>query len=263
MLKGSLDGEKSDIFKKVFQVLRPVVEDNICLECDGDGIECQAMDQAHVALADIFLDKVAFSNWECESAMKLGLSVPRLVSIFNLSDARDSLEITAEAAANDDLDVKEPNTVQFKFSNEGYTCDFNVATIEEEAGSLALPKKDYKNEFSLPTTDFQKIVRDMTIIGTSLEIDVNKNGVVFSCDSDGRKGTMSMSETADQSNGVRIRCREAMKEEFALHYLQSFCRVALTKTVNIKMSPGLPLQVEYDLAEFGHVRFYCAPKNNE
>merc|ERR1740124_1969095 len=103
----------------------------------------------------------------------------------------------AEADENDVLDVKrqkplEPPIVKFRFSNEGYTCDFGVCTIEDRTGNknLVIPKRDYKNEFSLPTIDFRRIVRDMLIIGDSVEIDVNKNGVVFTCDSDGNKGRM-------------------------------------------------------------------------
>jgi proliferating cell nuclear antigen len=48
---------------------------------------------------------------------------------------------------------------------------------------------------------------------------------------------------------------------FALRYLQQFTKATpLSPFVYLRMSKDVPLMVEYKIENFGHLRYYLAPK---
>lgn len=51
---------------------------------------------------------------------------------------------------------------------------------------------------------------------------------------------------------------------FSTKYLLNFTKATgLSETVNFNMASALPLMIEYDCGEVGHVRYYIAPKMDE
>ena len=51
---------------------------------------------------------------------------------------------------------------------------------------------------------------------------------------------------------------------FAMRYLSFFTKATpLGPTVNLSMSPDVPIVVEYPIETAGHIRFYLAPKLDE
>jgi len=63
---------------------------------------------------------------------------------------------------------------------------------------------------------------------------------------------------------VQIKLEDDVSLTFALRYLNSFAKATpLSSTVSLKMSPDVPLVVEYAIEELGHIRYYLAPKIDE
>lgn len=52
--------------------------------------------------------------------------------------------------------------------------------MEVEGDSLAIPDREYDANITLPSGEFQKICRDLTIIGETVTIEASKEGVKFS-----------------------------------------------------------------------------------
>ena len=79
-------------------------------------------------------------------------------------------------------------------------------------------------------------------------------------------------ETADKKEGDKkedevettIEVNEPVQLTFALRYLNSFTKATpLSPSVTLSMSKELPVVVEYQIAEIGHIRYYLAPKIDE
>ena len=61
-----------------------------------------------------------------------------------------------------------------------------------------------------------------------------------------------------------IDVNEPVQLTFALRYLNSFTKATpLSPSVTLSMSKELPVVVEYQIAEIGHIRYYLAPKIDE
>lgn len=64
-----------------------------------------------------------------------------------------------------------------------------------------------------------------------------------------------------EEDAVMIKLEEEVSLTFALRYLNFFAKATpLSGSVSLKMSPDVPLVVEYNIEELGHIRFYLAPK---
>eukprot|EP00490_Sorites_sp_Unknown_P020007 CAMPEP_0114671284 /NCGR_PEP_ID=MMETSP0191-20121206/40937_1 /TAXON_ID=126664 /ORGANISM="Sorites sp." /LENGTH=192 /DNA_ID=CAMNT_0001930839 /DNA_START=506 /DNA_END=1084 /DNA_ORIENTATION=+ len=70
--------------------------------------------------------------------------------------------------------------------------------IDQE--QLGIPETTYAVNISIPSMLFQKIIRDLSAIGDSVTITVNKTGVTFSVNGDIGKGDVTLSGTVKKIN---------------------------------------------------------------
>jgi hypothetical protein len=101
----------------------------------------------------------------------------------------------------------------------------------------------------------------------SFQISASKEGVKFSASGDLGAGSITCKQNAgvdDEKDSVQIKLEDDVSLTFALRYLNSFAKATpLSNTVSLKMSPDVPLVVEYAIEELGHIRYYLAPKISE
>lgn len=138
--------------------------------------------------------------------------------------------------------------------------------IDNEA--LGIPDTPYKCTVQMPSDEFQRIVRDLQVLGDSCTISCTKEGVRFTVS--GSIGTGNILTRAREGTGekqddkVVIDMEEPVELSFALRYLNFFTKATpLSGQVIISMSPDVPVVVEYPIEDFGYVKFYLAPKIDE
>jgi proliferating cell nuclear antigen PCNA len=73
--------------------------------------------------------------------------------------------------------------------------------------------------------------------------------------------TYSRPRRLQEEDQTSIELQEPVSLTFALRYLNSFAKATpLSPTVALSLSKDLPIVVEYTIADFGHIKFYLAPK---
>ena len=123
----------------------------------------------------------------------------------------------------------------------------------------------------------------MSQFGESVVISCTKEGVKFSAAGDIGVGNIKLAQTANvdkEEEAVTIEMQEPVTLTFATRwvvnhfscfyqsityiyrrYLNMFTKAScLAPQVSLSMSPDVPLVVEYNIADFGHIRYYLAPK---
>merc|ERR1712063_202437 len=120
----------------------------------------------------------------------------------------------------------------------------------------------------LPSSEFQKICRDLKEFGETMQVSASKEGIKFSVAGDvGSGNVMLKPRQADKSEEqVSLTVHEPVTATFALRYLVNFAKAApLCGVVELGLGPDAPLLVKYDLekADNGHMQFYLAPKIDE
>jgi len=254
---------QANLLKKIVEALKDLVTD-ANFDCSTTGIALQAMDSSHVSLVSMLLQQEGFEQYRCDRGLQLGVNLGSMSKILKCAGNDDSVTLKAKEGA-DTLDFTFENQKQSKLS------EFELKLLEIDADALGIPETDYQAVIKMPAAEFQRICRDMTIVGDTVVISATKKGVKFSATGDMGNGSVTCKPTggdAKDDEAVTVELEEPVTLTFALRYLNNFTKAtSLATTVSLSMSKDVPLVVEYPIKgkedTVGYVRFYLAPKIEE
>jgi proliferating cell nuclear antigen len=133
--------------------------------------------------------------------------------------------------------------------------------IEPDMEELIVPDVEYSTVINLPTTDFQKIIRDLNGISDRIEIKSVGNDLVFSCD--GNFASSKIYRTQSNGNMEFLQKSDAsviIQGEFSLKSLSHFIKCTpLCSHLEMYLGNDLPLIIKYDVASLGEIRLCLAP----
>jgi proliferating cell nuclear antigen len=141
--------------------------------------------------------------------------------------------------------------------------DFELKLIDIEGEHLGIPDMEYKAVIRMPSSQFQRICRNLTIMGDTVVISATKDGVKFSVAGEEKGNIVVKPSTEGESEGeyTQIELTEDVSLTFALRYLNFFTKATpLSNTVTLSLSPDVPLVVEYPIEELGYIKFFLAPR---
>jgi len=219
------------------------------------------MDSSHVSLVSVTLYKDGFEHYRCDKPSALGINFGTLTKILKCASNTDTCNISAA----DDGDV-----INFLFESDKQDkiSDFEIKLLNIDSEHLGIPATPYECDVELPAAEFQRICRDLNVLGDTCLIKVGKEGVTFSVDGDMGKANITLKDTKGaedkEEEAVTIRMEEEIELKFALRYLNFFTKATpLSTKVKLSMSKEVPLAVEYKLEGKGFIRYYLAPKVDE
>jgi len=250
---------QGSILKRLLDAVKDLVNE-ANFDCSSAGISLQAMDQSHVSLVALFLRADGFEHYRADRNISLGINLQSMGKILKCSGNDDS--ITLKAEDNGDQ-------VEFMFESPKVTrlSHFNLKLMDIDSEHLGIPDTEYQCVVRMPSAEFKRICTEIAVIGDTVKISATKDGVKFAVAGDMGTGSITCKQTAsvdDEKDSVQIKLEEEVSLTFALRYLNSFAKATpLSPTVTLKMSPDVPLVVEYAIEEIGHIRYYLAPKIEE
>merc|ERR1719189_2630299 len=207
----------------------------------------------------MILKSEAFEPWKCETECQLGIHLSHRNKILKCMGTKDEVEIKYKQG-NDECEFV------FRSPDEDKVSHFSLKLMDIDSEHLGIPDTEYKAKVAMSSGEFQRICRDLAVLGDTLTIGVSKDSVQFSVAGEIGKGEMTLrSQTAsDDAESTDIDCKEPVVQTFAMRYLNFFTKATvLSKGVRLSMSPEVPLLVEYAIDEIGYVRYYLAPKIEE
>jgi len=243
------------LLKKIIEAIKDLVTD-ANLSCKDTGISMQAMDSSHVSLCALNLRADGFNHYRCDKSMTLGINTVNLGKIIKCAGNTDM--VTLKAEETDSL------TMVFESPNQDRISDYELKLMDIEQEELGIPETEYKCNVKLPSAEFQRIIRDLSVMGDSCTISVSKDGIKFSSSGDLGTGniTLKHNTTVDKDDdAVLIDMQEPVELNFALRYLNNFTKAtSLGPTVSLSMSADIPVLIEYPIENYGQIRYYLAPK---
>jgi len=248
--------EQADLLKKVVEAIKDLVQD--CnFDCNDSGIALQAMDNSHVALVSMMLKSESFSPFRCDRNIALGINLTSLTKVLKAAQSNDILTLKAE-------DAPDVVNLVFEISQSDRISEYDIKLMDIDQEHLGIPDTEYAATISMPSTEFQRICRDLMAISESVAIECTKEGVKFSAQGDIGNGSVTLRSHTDVEKpdlNVEISLSEPVALTFSLKYLVNFCKATgLSGSVNLCLSNEVPLLVEYKLANSSYLRFYLAPK---
>mmetsp|Transcript_32345 Transcript_32345/g.52272 ORF Transcript_32345/g.52272 Transcript_32345/m.52272 type:complete len:264 (-) Transcript_32345:143-934(-) len=250
---------QGSLLKKILEAMKELITDTN-IDCTNSGMSLQAMDQSHVSLVNLLLKMEGFDHYRCDRNISLGLSLVNLSKILKCAGNDDVITMKCEDSGD---------TIQFVFeSNDDKVSNFELKLMDIDSEQLGIPDTKYHAIVKMPSTEFQKICKDLTSFGDSVNISVTKEGVKFSATGDIGTGNIMCrkndSSDKKEEERVEVEMQEPVSLNFALRYLNNFCKAtSLSPSVLLNLSADVPLCVEYKINDMGYIRYYLAPKIDE
>ena len=133
-----------------------------------NGIRIINMDKSHTVLAHMNLAAENFEYFQCKkNKITIGVNMFHLFKLINSIDNDDTLTIYIE---KDDFNDGIVSYLGLKFENGDIKqCKTQkLRLIEPEPEELEVPNVKFSSIINLPSSDFQKIIRDLTGISDKL-----------------------------------------------------------------------------------------------
>ncbi|GHJ87508.1 hypothetical protein NliqN6_3910 [Naganishia liquefaciens] len=176
------------VLKKLLDAIKELVTD--CnLEANEDGIGLQAMDNSHVALVTVQLEANEFDSYRCDRNMPLGVNLGSLTKI--LKCAKDNDVVTIKAS--DDADSL---TLLFESPNSDRIGEYDMKLMDIDQEHLGIPDTQYDATITFSSTEFARICRDLSALGESVKIEVDKQGIRFTADGEIGNGSVLLKHSA-------------------------------------------------------------------
>ncbi len=167
-------------FRTLMTALKDILlETNITFQ--QDGIRIINMDKSHTILAHLHLGSENFELYECDyDKIIIGVNMFHLFKLINSIDNDDTLTIYIEK--EDYIDgVTAYLGLKFENGDIKQCKTQKLRLIEPEPEELDVPDVKFSSIINLPSTDFQKIIRDLSGISDKLEIKSVGNELIFKC----------------------------------------------------------------------------------
>ena len=251
-------------FRTLMAALKDILlETNITFT--PEGIKIINMDKSHTILAHLNLDAKQFESFECKmDKIIIGVNMLHLFKLINTIDNDDTLTIYIEECDYTDGVVQ---YLGLKFENGDIKQQKyqKLRLIEPEHEELEVPHVTFSSVLNLPSTDFQKIIRDLSCISDKIEIRsvVGNDGaeLIFKC----RGGFAEAEVWRAESDGSmqylkKQEHNKIIQGEFSLKNLGYFIKCTnLCNQIELYLENDLPLVVKYNVASLGEIKLCLAP----
>ena len=176
-----------------------------------------------------------FDHYRCDKNTSLGLNTPNLAKILKCAGNEDIVTLKSQ----EDTDTL---TMVFETQNQDRLSEFELKLMDIESEHLGIPETEYKCNVRLPSAEFQRIIRDLGVLGDTCTISVTKEGIKFSASGDLGTGSIALKHNTSvdkEEEAVVVDVQEPVELNFALRYLTLFTKATpLGPTVTLSMSPG-------------------------
>jgi len=255
--------DNSNQFKKIIKNLINVfgeMENEILnLECTPMGLTSQVVDHSKICLADFKLESDSFAVYDCNEILKIGIHLKQFNLALNCSDDNCSLEIVVES---DSLNRVDTFNVVLGDESNGLICDFDNKTVESEPDYIEIPCRDYATSIRLSTKEFKNIGRHLNLIGTNVFFSVYEQQLHLETEGKLGKGIMKLQPSINKSR-IIIESKEPHRKPYNLKFIYNFTKDCPTTLVEIKLSDGLPMMIDFKFSNKSYLRYYLAPRHDK
>lgn len=239
-------------FKILIEALKELLTDT-CIEFDDTGLKIIAMDSSHIVLVHLKLEASKFEHFYCRNKISIGVNMLNLHKLIKTINSTDTLTLFMDDININHLGIKIEN------SDKNTKTIYKLNLLDLDNPHISIDPTEFSSVITLPSTDFQKICRDMSNVSDLVEIKNICNQLIFSC-----KGDFCCQETilsdSDCNNNNGNTNSTIVQGVFKLKYLVLFTKCTnLCNTVECYLKNDYPLIIQYAVASLGIIKLCIAP----
>ncbi len=225
------------------------------------GMKIINFDKTHTILVNVILRAKDFEKYVCHpEKIIVCANTLHLFKVISTMSNEDTLSMYIEEKDYTDGIVShlglqyDNNTIRQCYSQK-------LKLIEPDTEELVVPDVEYSTVINLPTSDFQKMIRDLNCISDRIEIKSVGSELIFSCE--GNFATSRIYRSESDGNMEFIQKPNAsviIQGEFSLKSLSHFIKCTpLCTHLEMYLGNDLPLIVKYNVASLGEIKLCLAP----
>ncbi len=245
---------QSGAFRILIEALKEILTDtNIIF--DETGMKLIATDSSKIVLIHMKLNSENFEHYSCSKKITIGVNMNNMFKLIKTMGNNDILTLF--------IKENDPNKLGIKINNEDKnsqtTFKLNLLDISDE--DIDIPPAEFETELTLPSIDFQKLIRDMTNIGEFVDIKSIGSDLTFNCNGDFAIQETILSETqGGLSFSVKSPPEKPIQGIFSLKYLVLFTKCTnLCNLIHMYIKNDYPLIIRYNVANLGDIKLCLSP----
>lgn len=233
------------VLKKIIESIKDLLTD-VNIKIDNNGLSIQAMDASHVSVCNVSIYKSSFDVFDgVDKTYCFGVNVSNLDKIFKcmMHDMSVSLE---------SFDIMDK--IGITFHNEKNILEFHLNLMEIEQDEIEIPEQEFECVFELESNDAYTHFKNLLSIGETCSIKSINSELTI--------------ETVGDFSNMKIKLpNEKIKDinnMYSLKYINFFMKAcSLSEKVTVKMIQDCPVLFEYDINDYGIIKYFLAPKIEE
>ena len=239
---------QASAFKSTFEVLKDILND-VNIYFRPQGMYIVTLDTARTSLIDMFLAADNFEEYHCDQE--------EIIAGINISNTFKLLKtITNNDVIKLEINSKEYMDIEITSESKKTSTKFQLKLLDINENRIEVPDVMMSTITTLPPADFQRLCRDMSNLGSEIEIKRDGKMLHLTCN-----GDFANQETS-------IECPEEsplITGLYSLKYLNIFTKAtSMCASVQIIQETGNRfLILKYNVANLGELKFYLATKVSE
>src|SRR5271157_2468614 len=211
-----------------------------------EGIGLKAMDPSGISMVSFFMPSKAFSTYEIEKTVSIGLNLDNLSKI--LARTRDN-----EALVMKDTDGK----MSLEFVGENGRRRYKLKLIDVKKGVEKEPNVEFDADVEVDGEHLKNALKDATLISSYISFKASKGQFAISA-----KGDSGELEELHEIDGGKIKKVDVTKDAssvFNLEFLESMVRsTPIGNIINLSLKSDQPLRLSYNIGD-ANVTYFLAP----
>jgi len=245
---------QAGVFRTLIEVLKECLND-VNVTFDAKGMTITAIDGAKVALIDLKLYADRFEAYECvaEGDVVLGMNMGCFHKIMKTVSNTDTIELFVLAKNRNELCIVIDNP------DRSLKSHFALKLLDIDDEVLTVPSVVVESIVTMPSADLQRLCRDMSNLGSEVDITSVGDQLTFTVEGDFAKQTTVLGEGA-RGISVSNNTADSKTGRFPLKYITLFTKSTnLCAVVDIIIRNGYPLILKYNVSSLGEIRYCLAP----
>lgn len=247
---------QTNAIKVLVEALKEILTD-ANIEFSDTGVKIVAMDSTRTILVHLKLDKDKFDKYVCTKKSIVGISMLNLFKLIKTITNDDTLSLYLDENNINVMGIVIENSEK----NRKTEYELNLMDLDEE--HIEIPPQEFDSIITMPSTDFQKICRDMSNLSDTIEIKSVGSQLMFSCKGDFAKQSTTLGETVDGINYIKknSEASDIIQGYYNLKHLVLFTKCTnLCNSLEIYMKNNFPLVINFAVGNLGKLKLALAPK---
>jgi proliferating cell nuclear antigen len=237
-------------FKTLFDVLKDLLTE-VNLRFDEKGFKIVSLDPGKIGM--IYLSVFNLEKYVCKDVIYAGLYIGYMYKILRTVSTGHYLEWRIRR--------DEPKVMEVVLSHHDRRIQttHHIKILNLDIEEITIPVVEFDCVVSMPSTDLQKHIKELSHVSNVLTIRGNERNIQFIARGDLGDTCIDVSPTPSGLNWIhRKEAGQAFDGSYFIKYIERFSRGQVDNTVELFFRQDYPLIMRYQMT-IGSLRFCVAP----